>query len=229
MKAINALFGLVGVVLVALSVIAFAQSNTSIGFKNDRLGMSLDEFKAAHHDPESWEMGRAPDYKNVWTPDTKCVDFGVSLAECAYNSTIADRRARVGDLFVDGKLASINITFDPRGMYDSTVLQALTEKFGEPITVTSPNREVGAASLWKLSGAIIGLQPHTCLSQITTHATMDADDEESLVAGSYCGPRSSLQYQDSRVFYVDESAIPALRKRVAESAVAAQKKANGDL
>jgi hypothetical protein len=81
MKAINALFGLVCLVLVTLSVSAFAQSNTPIAFKSDRLGMSLAEFKTAHHDPGYWDMGPAPDYKKVWEPYTKCVDFGISLGE----------------------------------------------------------------------------------------------------------------------------------------------------
>jgi hypothetical protein len=132
-------------------------------------------------------------------------------------------------MFVDGKLATISITYGTMGLYDTTALQALTEKFGDPVKVNSPVYQVGNAYLWRPPGAIIGLQPRMCTIQTTTPPTQAADDAEALVAGSYCPLGNSSLGPYCRVFYVDESAVPALRRRVAESIAAVQRRANGDL
>jgi hypothetical protein len=122
-------------------------------FKDDKLGMNLEDFKAKHGDPGRWEnkITRAVGSKDSaspspgkgweWVPDMKCKENVKAVTRCDYMDTITGIPARATAIFADSKLAAIHLLYwDARdvlvaGTYvpaGDRTWQALIAKLGPP-------------------------------------------------------------------------------------------------
>jgi hypothetical protein len=92
-------------------------------FKDDKLGMNLEDFKARRRNPGQWEnkltrtvgskdsASSSPGKGWEWVSDMKCKESVKAVTECDYTDTITNIPSRVTAIFADGKLAAIHLLY----------------------------------------------------------------------------------------------------------------------
>lgn len=215
----NQVFLVLAVMLLTGLVLAQNDQPQPYSFKDDILGMGLEEFKAKHVDPGSWQdeatkivsIGdshnpprSAGDWK--WKPDLDCRDVmrGV-IVRCQYETTIAGIPwAHVAAVFVDGKLAAINVSYSTQS---PVVRQALIDKLGQPMRIPvsgNSNRDLYALR-WDNGVSVVELQEHYCGSGSDNSQQGWSKDVTEVLRGIYCDNSDAGDYGSAFIWYVHRS------------------------
>jgi hypothetical protein len=232
-RKIRARAGAIAVLLI--SATTYAQTPTPLAtdnhytFKGDRLGMTLGDFKAEHHEPGVWVF--AAGGKKEWNSALQCKAETSAITTCFYNTTIASIPANANETFIDGKLATISLSFTYGARYFSPVLEALNAKLGAAKWSVIPEGNAGPdrAVVWDNDISIAELQPHVCSSPGAPSIEAFSADVALMLQGKYCSHDQFLSYGYSRVLFVDKESASKLPARIAEGAAESRRKANGDL
>ncbi len=145
---------ILGLIVAAIS--GQVQSQTAsppYDLKGDRLGMSLEDFKAKYRHSVRGDPREAPFCEDKGNGLTECqIYFPFEKAEGKAAETIANVPADLMFEFVDGKLWGISAVFKQTDF--ETVKKGFTEKFGDP--KSSESRMYQNAFGATFSGQILG-------------------------------------------------------------------------
>jgi len=198
-------------------------------FKDDKLGMSLEGFKAKHVDPGEWEneitgvtsggdSHRPPRGRWKWKPYLNCREsFKGVITQCRYTATVAGTFVGADTVFVEGKLAVIIVTYTTQS---SLIPQALVDKFGPPVRVPvsgASNRDLSALR-WDNGASVVEFQEHYCGSLEWSK------DVTEMLRGSYCDDGDAGDYGLAYIWYVHKSLANLAMARSKEAIEEAKKR-----
>jgi hypothetical protein len=215
-------------------------------FKDDRLGMSLEEFKKNHPDDGTWIIV-AGDTKQHWQEFYKCKPIVPGIDHCQYGTTIASMPADSDDWFVDGKLTVISVKFDWSTTGYLAAIDAMDGKLGPATWSVIPGGQpIASVSLtdravvWNNDQYIARIEPHLCGSEAMYYpgneglGRADAllSDVTLMSQGHYCSgglmPQVTMGTK-SRVLFFDKNMSKEFSDRVAAAVGVAKKKSKGDI
>jgi hypothetical protein len=150
----------VAVMILVGSLLSQANQPEPFGFKDAKLGMSLQDFQAQHRIPGEWEIRGVAGKGTVvgsddssweppagkhweWVPEMECKETVKGIATCigrhhgvyqgsGYTDTIASLPAHVSVYFADGRLAVISLAVETQQNTGDPIWQGLIAKFGAP-------------------------------------------------------------------------------------------------
>jgi len=209
MRATSCRHGLF-VVLLVTPLLSQTELPAPFGFKDDRLGMNLTEFKGKHVNPGSWENEAQPMVGGTdprvpprgtgwkWKPDLACREVRATVTQCEYATKIAEISSlNVSSTFVQEKLAIIRVSVNS-GV--SLIHQALIDKLGRPLPVpVSGHSDPNLSALrWDNGVSAVEFEESCCGSRDWTK------DVPEVVRGTYCGNDDGTD-GTSVVWYVHKS------------------------
>jgi hypothetical protein len=170
-------------VLLIVHLLVQADQVEQFSFKDDKLGMSLEDFKAKHVIPGSWEnegtkiisggdFHHPPRGKGRWKWKSYlvCKDNEPSkgvIVRCEYDATLAgipSVQAQVAAVFVEDKLAAVTVSYTN---HSPLIPQALVDKLGPPVRLPvagRSNRNLSALR-WDNGISVVEFQENYCGSQ----------------------------------------------------------------
>lgn len=190
-------------------------------FKDDTLGMSLEDFKVKHLNPGIWQdkdrksilggvdFHKPPSGKGrwKWKPDMDCKVIQGEISRCEYKTTAAGiSSAHVAAVFVEQKLAVITVSFSGQG---SVVKNALTDKLGPPVQIGASgrsNRKLSALR-WDNDVSIVEFQEKYCGNGISSHKSLEgwSKDVTEILRGTYCENGDAAESGHAFIWYVHKS------------------------
>jgi hypothetical protein len=212
-------------ILMARMPISSAQSSEGesapFGFRDDRLGMPLAQFKVKHPNPPTSTFPYRP----------TCQDMAKGVVSCLYKDPLENIATDIDTMFLDGKLALIQVKpptrsgdcFDPTDAYFTSqlckpyvdLLEVLTANLGTGVTITSPNHKELRAMRWENSASVAELQYHMC-------GPWGGDGNgwikaiPEILEGHYCGQGDNLNGAYVAMFYLDKELGRALAIRLGQ-------------
>jgi hypothetical protein len=218
------------------------------GFRDLQLGMSIAEFETKHPAPKverygppaSPLPGQALCAGPTMGEQKKALEDAVkSVVRCDYKETILGIPVRISAMFVDGKLAVIEVAppvdssscFDPPPPGTSALyfysaacqkyppfFQALTEKLGSATIIPSSkndpvHKEQIHALRWQSDVSVAEFQNHMCGPWDGTDNGWSKAISEVL-EGRYCGNGDSLSYRQNMMLYLDKELSRTLAMRL---------------
>lgn len=186
--------GIAAILLVG-SLLPQAVQPEPFGFRKDKLGMSLEDFKAIHLEPGIWRDEAAgasggSDFQRPpmgmawkWKPDLSCVELvGGPITLCRYNSTIGGDM-HTAAFFVDGKLAIIGVSDNN---LSPLVPQALVDGLGPPRRLLAAGNLGWPALRWDNGISVVEFQEHYCHNDISNNLPREFNDVAEVLRGVYC-------------------------------------------
>ncbi len=191
----------------------------AFGFKDDKLGMSFDDFKAKHLNPGRWEnkstrtvgstdiATSSPGKGWEWIADMDCKELitGV-INRCQYMTTVAGiPSTHAVAVFVEQRLAVISVSYST---HSPVVQQALADKLGPPTRIAvsgHSNRDLFALR-WDNGVSVVEFQEHYCGSGFI-HPSQEgwSKDVAEVLRGSYCENDDAGDYASAFIWYVHKS------------------------
>jgi hypothetical protein len=243
-----ALVALISILLLAAPLLS--QTNPEpFSFKENKLGMSLEDFKALHRTPGHWERNKVanlaatdPDIPPAgasweWMPDMTCKERIKAVMACDYNDTITDLPARATAILVDGKLNAMNLLVisAPLVLLDGRwtsagdrTWQALIAKLGPPKdSQVTPNFPIGGHTRrilrWDNGISMVDFENDPCNKTLSPF-----DGIAELLSGHYC-ESPDTDVNTISVWYIHKALSQAMLARRKEAAESADKKARSDI
>jgi hypothetical protein len=230
-------YGVAAVLLVG-SLLPQAVQPEPFGFKKDKLGMSLEDFKAMHLEPGAWEneatktvasfdFHRPPTGKGwTWKPNLDCGELvGGVITRCRYNSTIGGDLHTVA-FFVDGKLAIIGVSDNN---LSPLVPQALVDGLGPPRHLLVPGNAGWSALRWDNGVSVVEFQEHYCHSGTSNDLPREFNDAAEVLRGAYCeGSDGGDASMGAVIWYVHRSLFSLTIRRWDDAIKDIKKKAESE-
>jgi hypothetical protein len=200
-------------------------------FKGDRLGMSIQDFNAAHYHLIK-QFGNT--YLEPPPSCSKQIIDGYTL--CQYDSSIGGISTSVEVLFTDGVLTAINLRFSRIAANLTLFTDGLTAKYGTPTTSlisaaqgVSPS---GIVLFWENESSVVEFQQNHCGFELPNHLEVErwGFDMAEASRGVYCDDAKSdrISLGLSRVFFVYKPLANLLSSRVREAVQKAVDKTKSD-
>ena len=194
-------------------------SQTEFAFKDDRLGMTLQEFETKHVSPGHWvsslqtyvaggwsaltDLNNRPKEKGdwKWKPDLSCNE-SEGLSWCEYATTVATVPVRARATFVEQRLAVVMLSYSSAEPSSPRVEQALTDKFGPGARIAGSQTGLYALR-WDNGISVVEFENLYCGSTGTDLEVWSAEVTE-IVRGVYCDHRDGTK-GDTVIWYVHKS------------------------
>lgn len=207
-------------------------------FKDDKLGMSLEAFKAKHVHPGYWQneatkiiapggdSHRRPLGKGNWTwkPDMDCKEVKVLITRCEYTTTVAGIQwVHAAAVFVEQKLAVISVSYST---HSPTVQEALANKLGPPVNIT---RNGFSALRWDNGVSVVEFQEHYCGRAQYGGQRGWNKEVADVLRGTYCDNEDARDYHTAFIWYVHRSLANLALTRWKEAIEKDEKAVRSDL
>jgi hypothetical protein len=193
------------------------------GFRDDRLGMPIAQFKVKHPNPPT----------SSFPYRATCADAVKGVVWCTYGGASENIPAEIVAAFLDGKLAIIQVKpptrsgycFDPTETYfDSPsckpyvdLRESLTAHLGIGTTLEASNHKELRAMRWENSNSIAELQYHMCGPWDGSSNGWPKAIQE-ILEGHYCGQGDSVSGMYVSMFYLDKEMSRTLAIRRGQEA-----------
>ena len=178
-------------------------------FKDDRLGMSLEAFKAKHGNAVCKEMFR-------------------TATRCEYVTTVVGITPFAEALFVDNRLAAIHLFYGSNPDSASVLLQqALIDKFGRPeiLKATGKHNFEWSALRWDNAISVVEFQRYSCGSG---EGNLPSKDLTEMLEGRYCESGDDGD-GSTGLWYIHRALSSVFLPRQREAKEKAKKKALSDI
>lgn len=178
----------------------------------DHIGMTLDEFKQAHHDLGVYVLDSHG--KKVWRSTLLCHEFGM-LTDCDYITKIwTGLPASSEDIFVDGKLAEIRFLIGTAADGLRQVLDGLSARYRLSGSSQESRQPLQPAQFFEDDNLIIELEPRQCgLWSRGYPASVGIElDTQYLLQRRYCAQGQSVDFGSATILIADKKLAGTMAK-----------------
>jgi hypothetical protein len=235
-----------------------AGQNGPYGFQDIHLDMSIAEFKTKHPAPKVEKYGPSASSLlgeavcSVWTVGERkkgLENAAKGIVTCSYGGTYLSVSLRVSAMFVDSKLAVIEVEppTDTSGCFESapptgtsafgsysafcppyqSLLRAWTDKLGPAVRIVSPNENLKDFDVrrWEDDSSVAEFQDHMCGPWENGGWSKMIFE---VLGGTYCGRGDDLSARQPVMFYLHKELSRTFAMRLDDAAKKATDKAKSD-